>query len=62
MLFGSRAELEALIGEARNVGIKLIVKLLFSHGEAQQRNIDSEELCWKGDQYQIASRKMAWGV
>jgi glycosidase len=59
--YGTRAELGLLINEAHNRGLKVIADLVLNHREAQQRNIEGEKLSWKGDQYQIASGKMAWG-
>jgi len=60
-LFGTRAELESLINQAHGHGLKVIADIVINHREAQQRNIQGEKISWKGDQYQIASTKMAWG-
>ncbi len=59
--FGTKAELVTLNVEAHKAGLKVIADLVLNHREAQQRNIQGEKICWKGDKYEIASEKMAWG-
>lgn len=59
--FGNKDELIKLNDAAHGVGIKVIADLVLNHREAQQRNIANEKICWKGNNYTIASGKMAWG-
>ena len=59
--FGTREDLQSMIRDAHALGIKVIADLVLNHREAQQRNTDGEKISWKGDQYEIASGKMAWG-
>ena len=60
--WGHRSELDALIAACGAADIDCVADIVLNQRDAQQVNAFDEFVCWKGDTYEIASKKMEWGI